>query len=271
MICAVFLSQFILYIQMQATPEFLLPSSLIGYEGQPYALITLALCLTGLLISLVGIVSVLRNYSRKFIRKFNSDYNSRINKSSLFGNVFYISSLSYLVFILFSSNTVIYRAESFSLLYGIQVPSSYLISCCGIPGSYPVISVYLTENLGLMITPTSLFLCGFLPLLIGLYAQLIALNKSSLRNSHNTRLGILGIFGSCAGVIGACPSCAGTVLNSITILLGTTIIFNIFYHPLFQVVMLPATIFSLIYSIKSFSSQSTKSHYSAQITRIDKQ
>lgn len=251
LILSVFLGQSVLYLQIRSKPEFLLPSNLIGSQGQPYALISLAVSLLGTLLSIFGILLILRNYIDKIKQQVNFCYKSR-NKNKRIPLVLipYILAISYLVLILFSSNTIIYRSESFSDLYGVQIPSSYLLSCCGSPGSYPVMTVYLSENIGLMLTPIGFVLCGFLPLMTGLNILLIALNKRSPKNkSNNTSCRMVGIFGGCAGLLSACPSCAGTILVYLsTVLLGTSVAFSLLYNELFQIILISVSMLSLLYS-----------------------
>lgn len=251
LIFSVLLSQSVLYLQIRTQTEFLLPSNLIGSQSQPYALISLAVSLLGTILFIFGIALILRNYLDKIKQQFSFSYKSKNKKKRIpFVLILYISTVSYFVLILFSTNTIIYRSESLSRLYGVQIPSSYLISCCGLPGSYPVITIYLSENVGLMLTPIGFALCGFLPLLVGLNVLLITLNKlSPEKKANNKSCGMLGIFGSCAGLLSACPSCAGTILVYLsTILLGTSVAFSLLYNEFFQIVLISISTLSLVYS-----------------------
>jgi hypothetical protein len=251
-ISIVFLGQLISYINNFSDSKVILSPSILGKEGQEQAISTFVILSIGLVSALFGIKSILRLIPRPIsqYKKFNFCKVKNPNYFS-FKKLFWISTLSYLVVILFSSNTLIYRTESFKQVYGIPVPSLYIIPCCGYPGTYPVITLYLTEHLGLLITPLGLMLCAFIPILVGLNLELIFLRLSfnSQANLQNTkRLGIISIIGGSTGLLTSCPSCAGTMMVSL-FGMGTGI-FNYFNNES-QMIFILITGLSLLYSVVS--------------------
>ncbi|MGG6460047.1 MAG: hypothetical protein ACM3JQ_01335 [Candidatus Eiseniibacteriota bacterium] len=223
-ISAIFIAQTMSYINGLANSEIVLTSTFLGEEGQRQAIFTFAVISIGLILALIGIRSVIKSYTGQVIKYLDpiSGYEKsrfKFSNSNKLSNkkLFWISTISYLVIILFTSNVLIYRTAPFTQVYGVPVPSVYVIPCCGFPGTYPVLALYLTDHVGLLITPLGLILCTFITVLVGLNLKLISLRLRLNRqiDSQNTkRLGIITLIGSSTGLVSSCPSCAGTVLIS---------------------------------------------------------
>jgi len=252
LLCVIFMVQLAFYLEIHSDPNLLATTNFLGTEGQVHSWFTIIILLVGLFLSISGFRSILQisldrqQPNMKFLCK-----SCNITRVP-FGKIFYLSYISYLIVILFTSNTVIYKGLSFSQLYGVGVPSLHLIPCCGIPGSYPVLTIYLTHHMGLMITPTGLVLCAFLPLLVGLNIELIflrlkmKLQKSSREKKWNE---ILTLIGSSSGLLSACPSCAGTIIMSLVgIGTGTTGIFAFMNDYATQALLILISGLSFLYS-----------------------
>jgi hypothetical protein len=37
--------------------------------------------------------------------------------------------------------------------HNLHAPSAYVIGCCGTPGSFPIITLYLNDNIGIVFIP----------------------------------------------------------------------------------------------------------------------
>lgn len=271
-LCIIFLAHLALYINMHFNSILIVPSNVLAADGQMQAVITFVIILFGIFLVIYGLRTILKSYFRVTTQNNQVDlqhiYDNRFELP--FSKLFYIVSIVYLVLILFSSNTVIFKTLPFSETYGIRVPNAYIIPCCGSPGTYPVISIYLSEHTGLMITPISLMLCTFLPLLVGLNLELIYAKFSSSRVKKQglTRYGILTFFGGSAGLVTSCPSCVGIFILS---LLGTgtvtALVSSFFNNGITQVVFIIISWICLVYSLttltRSIQNDSCRIHKTA--------
>jgi hypothetical protein len=150
--------------------------------------------------------------------------------------IFWLSTISYLFLFLFLSNTIIYRPyASLSLIYDVKTPSFFIIGCCGMPASFPLLIMYLTDHLGLMLIPYNIIIAPFLSILVGLN---ICVSFYKLQNNnnndnctkkyllHHTRrrgVGFLSNFvAASSGLFSSCPACAGNVIFSLLGIGGST-------------------------------------------------
>lgn len=145
------------------------------------------------------------------------------------------------------SSTIVYQpADDFSKLYGAVIPSIVVIVCCGGPGYIPIVTVYLTEHLGLLIIPANILLLILVSGLVGLNTAL------ALYEFHNRPKGAggrwLGGFGATTGLFTACPTCAGLFLGGLVQGVGTTAAATVLasYQPLFVAATLPLLIASVL-------------------------
>jgi hypothetical protein len=252
LICIIFMVQLAYYFEIRSDPNPLATTNFLGKEGQVHSWFTLVILLVGLLLSISGFRSILQTCLDGQQPNRNFSYRSCNMTRVPFGNIFYLSCISYLIVFLFTSNTVIYKGLSFSQSYGVGVPSLHLIPCCGIPGSYPVLTIYLTHHIGLMLTPTGLILCAFLPLLVGLNTELIfsRLKMKHQKSSREKKCNeMLTLIGSSSGLLSACPSCAGTIIISLLgIGTGTTGIFAFMNDYAIQALLILISGLSFLYS-----------------------
>jgi hypothetical protein len=127
---------------------------------------------------------------------------------------FWLALLLYGLIFLFASNTVIYSAERISEKYGVSVPSSDIIGRCGQPGSFPVLTVYLSEHIGLLLIPTNMMLLSYLPLLVAINTAVI-INKVRLSKEVTAFGKNISFCGISTGVLAGCPTCAGSIVLSL--------------------------------------------------------
>jgi hypothetical protein len=143
-------------------------------------------------------------------------------KKTLANNIILLSSIFYFILLSFLSNTIIYRPfSSFSEIYQIQVPSWHIIGCCGLPGYYPVLSIYLTDHIGLLLIPINLILSSTLSLLIGINIFLVInkIKRTAIKNKTNKiqsckflrkKSSTILSMGALIGLFVECPVCAGS-------------------------------------------------------------
>lgn len=243
---------------MQSGLGLIIPSNLLAEDGQSQAIFTLAIVSLGLIVSLVGIRNLSKSYFNMECQKAVLNFGHKHQHSFRvpFSKLFYVSSLSYLIIILFSSNSVTVKPIGFMQTYNIAAPAAYLIPCCGLPGTYPILTIYLTDQVGLLITPIGLILCSFLPLLVGLNLQLMSLKlrlrRQNKSNNSNTHSGALSFIGSFVGLFSGCPSCAGSVFLTLTGIgtSGATNMSSFFNAEITQLALSTVSGFSLLYSLE---------------------
>jgi hypothetical protein len=146
------------------------------------------------------------------------------------------------------------RTSSLSQVDGIALPSAYIIGCCGIPGSYPILSLYLLNNLGLIITPIDLILCCLIPTLVGLNTSLILLTFHSkgqkVNENEYQRTNIMTIIGSSFGILTSCVSFFG--LASTLAGFSLNYLNNDLIHILFTIISLTTLTYSIFLLKKQF-------------------
>gem|GEM_PF-2288607 len=191
------------------------------------------LVFSALLLCSIGIYSLLKriwpNWSYLRYRVVSWHFSPR--------RIFSLSVIAYFLFISLLSSTIVYNPiHSFTETYGVSVPSIHIMSCCGYPGSFPVMSTYITDNFGLMIVPLNMITFFFLSIFVGINTILfIAITKQNL--SKNKRCNILlarsasnwGRFtriipspyiGPLVGLFAGCPACS-SIVTLLPLILGT--------------------------------------------------
>jgi hypothetical protein len=220
---------------------------------------TFIILLFGLVIVLIGIRSMFQLSVDKHLIYSNKINFQRQNNSFVYNlkkilenNLTLISSITYFILTSILSNTIIYRPfSSLSQTYQIEVPSLHIIGCCGLPGYFPVISIYFTDHFGLLLIPINLFLSSVISVLIGINVSLMVkkihitiLNnkKEKIRNcTINTKKSstIIGL-GAIIGLFVECPVCAGSffiyVFGGNLATAGITTTFAIVTQPFFVII-----------------------------------
>jgi hypothetical protein len=98
--------------------------------------------------------------------------------------VFRFSLVGYSIIFLFLSGMVVYGPEDISEKYGVNIPSYYITGCCGQPGNFPLITIYLMEHFGLLIIPSNVLLLLFLPLLVAINISIFIHNARLTKTSR---------------------------------------------------------------------------------------
>ncbi len=194
------------------------------------ALSTIIIFLLGLTLALLGFVLVIKTWLNEYL--IESSISKQNTKNTVFSKIqkylskkiFLISSICYFIVISLLSSTIIYRPfSSFSQLYHVAIPSWHIIGCCGLPGTYPVLTVYFTDQFGILLVPINLILSSFLALLVGVNILLliykIKKNNSKIKrdelpfcNINNKRNSTFLSIGAIVGLFVECPACAGSLI-----------------------------------------------------------
>lgn len=174
------------------------------------------LLLTGLALIFWGLTNVIRSIGLDSSR--NSSLTTRVMsvvaREKPYSLVFAMSGLVYAVIFGLVSSIVVYQPGiQFSSTYGVRVPSTVEVVCCGSFGQLPQFVLYLTQNLAILFIPINVILLLAISWLVGLNVSLAVFayrNRSPLSGP-----GWFGWFGALVGLFTACPTCAGFFLLSI--------------------------------------------------------
>ena len=217
------------------------------------ALPTFAIIMIAIGISIIGMHKLFSSWKSA---KTESTISSRIKISIAYAlhkqsTAFWLALSLYSLIFLFSSNTIVYSAERISERYGVNVPSFTIIGCCGQPGSFPVLTVYLAEHIGLLLIPFNIMLLSYLPLLVAINTAVI-INKVRMSKKGSALGKNISFCGISAGLLAGCPTCAGSIVLSIigggsssaaaVVGLTTPSVVAASYQPLFAIVSIAALI-----------------------------
>ena len=131
--------------------------------------------------------------------------------------------LIYGVIFAFLSGIIVYSPwENFASEYLVRVPSIIVAVCCGGVGLVPVLTVFLTNHLGLLLIPADIVILVVVSGLVGLNAALLVCQYDNRPRSPSGRW-LLGVGAAC-GLFTACPTCAGLFLSAVVIGLGPSVL-----------------------------------------------
>ena len=168
-----------------------------------------------------------------------------------------VSGVTYSILLSILSGILVFQpAQSFSTLYHVGIPSTTFAVCCGSIGQMPQLVVYLSNNLGLVVTPLGL-------MLLFAVSWLVATNASGAVLAYRTRTvrengALLTTMGSFLGIFSVCPSCAQGLLAAI--LGGSGIVSVVLlasYQGYFIAASIPLLVISLLWTAKSLSKGSS--------------
>jgi hypothetical protein len=168
-----------------------------------------------------------------------------------------VSGVTYGVLLSILSGILVFQpAQSFSTSYHVAIPSIAFAVCCGPVGQMPQLVVYLSNNVGIVMTPLGL-------LLLFSVSWLVAINVNAAWLAYRARIvrgngTLLTTTGSFLGILSLCPSCAQGVL--VATLGGSGIVFVTLlssYQGYLIALSIPLLVISLVWTAKSFSKTST--------------
>lgn len=206
-----------LYYFAQSRISFITIRKVAQFETLAYY--DLAILFIGILLVLIGLSRYLSEAGVK-VRAFELvPIRSRwivpyILSTKKYGRLFVISSIIYGLFYSFVTSLIVYQPNiTFSTEYLVSVPSALVIPFYGAPGQIPVLVVYITEHLGLLLIPLSVILLVTVSLLVGLNISMAAFAYANRPKNYGGQW--LGGFGGIVGLFTGCPTCAGLFLANI--------------------------------------------------------
>lgn len=187
---------------------------------EPLAYLVLTSTLSGILVVVLGIrrlLNVLRLGSVSGLATLLTV--AKVLSEERYKRIMVAATLLYGLFFAVVSGTVVYRPmENFAQEYLIQAPSAVIAVCCGNTGLIPVLTVFLTNQLGLLVIPANILILAAVSALVGLNATLIV---CECHNRPRGASGLLGL-GAFTGLFTACPTCAGFFFSALVVGLGSS-------------------------------------------------
>ncbi len=127
---------------------------------------------------------------------------------SRFRRYFVLSTFVYGLFYAFVTSIIVYQPTvDFVQAYHVALPSVLVGPCCGPPLYAPILTVYLTNHVGLLIIPLTMILLLVVSVLVGLNFALAAF--AFTRRTRAAGRGWVGGLGAVVGLFTGCPTCAG--------------------------------------------------------------
>ncbi len=158
-----------------------------------------------------------------------------------------VISLLYGVFYASVSSIIVYRPmENFAAEYFAVIPSVVPTVCCAGPGFIPVLTIYLTEHLGLLLIPANILLMIVVSGLVGVNTVLALYTFENRPKRAGAQW--FGGFGAITGLFTACPTCAGLFLGNLIqsagLVSATALLAS--YQPIFIAVTFPLLLASVM-------------------------
>ncbi len=140
------------------------------------------------------------------------------------------------------SGTLIFRPlENFAVEYSAKIPSLIIAVCCGSIGLVPVLTVYLTNHIALLLIPLNVLILIAVSALVGLNTSLVAYEYDNRPRSSSRRW--IFSLGAVTGLFTACPTCAGLFFSSLITGVGSTALAVL---PSTQLLLVAGTILVLV-------------------------
>jgi len=188
-------------------------------EGLAYAV--LVLTIAGLGFAAFGVMRTLRSYRTISSTSRTIASIGRVLDTAKYRQVMTGVTLAYGLVFAFVSGIIVYRpAENFGAEYLARIPSSIVAVCCGSPGYIPILTVYLTNHLGLLVSPADIAILVLVSGLVGLNVTLILYQYRNRPRNASARW-FLGVGAAC-GLFTACPTCAGLLLSETILSVGSS-------------------------------------------------
>jgi len=216
----------------------------------------LSVSLIGTVISLGGILSFIDSQSRSQEQGSTNSWQAKlrlITRDPSSRSVRVVSAAVYgAILSILSGILVIQPGESFSTSYRVAIPSSTFAVCCGSIGQMPQVVMYLSDNVGLVVTPLGLVLLLAVPWLVGcnVSAVVLAYRTRTVRGNRT----LLASMGSFLGIFSVCPSCAQGLLAAILGGSGVAFVTLLSTHQgYFIAASIPLLVISLVWTARSLS------------------
>lgn len=172
-----------------------------------YAVLTLLVI--GLASSIGGFTRLLRSIGRDSSRISAPTIHtiSVATRERPYSLIFAFSAATYGIIFALTSGLLVYQpGVIFSRTYGVAVPSTVEVICCGAFGQMPQFVIYVTQSLALLVIPINVILMFSVSWLVGLNT---AVTAYAIRNGPRIEgIQLMSGFGSFIGLFAACPTCA---------------------------------------------------------------
>ena len=170
--------------------------------------------------------------------------------------IFLLSTILYGLFYSYVTSIIVYQPSiNFSEAYVTDIPSVRIIACCGSLGQIPILILYLTEHVGILLFPLSLLLLTVVSLLVGLNFSMAAFAYGNRPKGYgNWFCG----FSAVVGLFTGCPTCAGVFFASFILgasVASTSALFTA-YQSLFLGISIPVLSITPLLIAKSLSKTS---------------
>jgi hypothetical protein len=162
-----------------------------------------------------------------------------------------VSAVAYGLLLSILSGILVFQpAQNFSASYNVAIPSTTFAVCCGSIGQMPQLVVYLSNNVGIVVTPLGLILLLAVSWLVGVNvnAALLAYRTRTVRGNGT----LLTTMGSFLGIFSVCPSCAQGLLAAILGVSGVAFVTLLAsYQGYFIGASIPMLVISLVWTARS--------------------
>jgi len=212
--------------------------------------------LTGMVLASRGILNLIDSFSagqeERSTRSWMAKLRFIIRDRSL-RTLRLVSGMTYGVLLSVLAGILVFQpSQNFSTLYHVPIPSTTFVVCCGSIGQMPHLVVYLSNNVGIVVTPIGLVLLFTVSWLIGISASaaVLAYRIRTVRGNSS----LLTTLGSFLGIFSVCPSCAQGVLAAL--LGGSGIVLTALltsYQGYFIVASIPLLVISPVWTARSLS------------------
>jgi hypothetical protein len=212
--------------------------------------------LTGMVLASRGILNLIDSFSARQEERSTSSWMAKLRfiiRDRSLRTLRLVSGVTYGVLLSVLAGILVFQpSQNFSTLYHVPIPSTTLVVCCGSIGQMPQLVVYLSNNVGIVVTPIALVLWFAVSWLVGISASaaVLAYRIRTVRGNSS----LLTTFGSFLGIFSVCPLCAQGVLAA---LLGGSgiVLVALFtsYQGYFIVASIPLLVISPVWTARSLS------------------
>jgi hypothetical protein len=126
-----------------------------------------------------------------------------------------VAAVGYGIFFGFLSQILVYRANVSFTERGIEVPSLDLIPCCGAVGYMPMLTIYITDHLLILIIPLNVILATIVSVLVGFNVALSIYAFRMKKLLLQTKTSLAAGIGATSGLFVGCPTCAGSLISAL--------------------------------------------------------
>ncbi len=164
------------------------------------------------------------------------------------------SALLYAAFYaVITSMIVIQPTVDFSHAYGVSVPSAQLTPVLSAPLFTPMVTVYIVNHLGLLLTPLTILLLLATSILVGLNFALAVFTFDS--RAKGLGRGWVGGMGAVVGLFTGCPTCAGLFFANFLGGAGAVSFVTLlgYYQPAFILLSIPVLLLAPYLTSRSLS------------------